>query len=60
MGHPLAGQSTAVTQAITASAVGPGFTGLADSIEATLYFPSPVAGPPGGGVGSPVVTRSSE
>ena len=28
----------------------PGFTGLADSVEATLFFPTPVAGPPSGGV----------
>jgi hypothetical protein len=47
MGHPLAGQSTAVTRVIpiTSAAIPPGFTGLADSIEATVYFPVPV-GPP--------------
>jgi hypothetical protein len=52
LGHPLAGQSTAVTQVppISAGAIVPGFTGLADSIEATVYFPTPVVGPPGGGV----------
>jgi hypothetical protein len=52
MGHPLAGQSTAVTQlpANPPSASGPGFTGLARSIEATVYLPTPVAGSPGGGV----------
>jgi hypothetical protein len=52
MGHPLAGQSTAVTQLppATPGAIGPGFTGLADSIEATVFPTAPVVGPPGGGV----------
>jgi hypothetical protein len=52
LGHPLAGQSTAVIQAppTASGTIAPGFTGLADSIEATLYFPTPVVGPPGGGV----------
>jgi hypothetical protein len=52
MGHPLAGQSTAVTQVLPTStgAIGPGFTGLADRIEATVLFPTPVVGPPAGGV----------
>lgn len=52
MGHPLAGQSTAVTQVLPISpgAIGPGFTGLADSIEATAYSPTPVVGPLVGGV----------
>jgi hypothetical protein len=46
LGHPLAGQSTAVTQVapISPGAIVPGFTGMADSIEATAYFPSPVVG----------------
>jgi hypothetical protein len=52
MGHPLAGQSTAVTQVLPNSpgAIVPGFTGLADSIEATVHFPTPVIGPPAGAV----------
>jgi hypothetical protein len=52
MGHPLAGQSTAVTQLLppTPGAIGPGVTGLADSIQATVFFPTPVVGPPAGGV----------
>jgi hypothetical protein len=51
LGHPLAGQSSAVTQVPPTSpgAIVPGFTGLADSIEATLYFPTPVVGPPAAG-----------
>jgi hypothetical protein len=40
-GHPFAGQTVAVSRALEA---GPGFTGLADSIAATLFYPSPVAG----------------
>jgi hypothetical protein len=52
MGHPLGGQSTAVSQLppVTPAPIGTGFTGLADSIEATVYFPTPVVGHPGGGV----------
>jgi hypothetical protein len=49
-GHPLAGQTVTVSGPLgtsPVSAAGVGFTGLADSIEATLYFPTPVAGPGG-------------
>jgi hypothetical protein len=35
---------------ISPGAIVPGFTGLADSIEGTVYFPTPVVGPPAGGV----------
>jgi hypothetical protein len=51
LGHPLAGQSTAVTQALPISpgALGPGFTGQANSIEATVFFNLGPGVPPVGG-----------
>jgi hypothetical protein len=51
-GHPLAGQNVAVSGPLAISPVsiaGVGFTGLADSINATLYFATPVVGTQPGG-----------